>query len=88
MRTVDAAANLLDASLMRQAVVQVSIIALVHGDGSIGGIGELSPIVPVPEAAPDNVRGQAAIVAGVLGAWMQVTGHDRGVAGAGSECPA
>jgi hypothetical protein len=88
MRIVYAAANLIDAHLVRHALEQAGIPAFVRGEALVGGIGELPPIGLVSVAVPDSAWEQAREVIDQLGLGSQLADQAEALEGQGGECPA
>lgn len=88
MRTAYAAANLIDAHLVRHALEQAGIPAFVRGEALVGGIGELPPIGLVSVAVPDGAWEQARDIVDQLGFGSGAADQDEAIEGKGGECPA
>lgn len=88
MRTVYAAANLIDAHLVRHALEQAGIPAFVRGEALVGGIGELPAVGLVSVAVPDGAWEQARDVVEGLGFGSKAASLDDATEGQGGVCPA
>ena len=88
MRTVYAAANLIDAHLVRHALEQEGIPAFVRGEALVGGIGELPAVGLVSVAVPDSAWEQARDIVDRLGLGSNATHPGDAMEGQGGRCPA
>jgi hypothetical protein len=88
MRTVYAAATLIDAHLVRHALEQAGIPAFVRGEALVGGIGELPAVGLVSVAVPDGAWEQARDVVDALGLGSMAASPGDTVEGPGGACPA
>ncbi len=87
MRNVHAAANLVDARLLRHALERSAIPAFVRAEALAGGIGELPPIGLVSVSVPDSAWEQAQDIIDMLG-FGSKPGDEQGAIEPWSvECP-
>lgn len=88
MRTVYAAANLIDAHLVRHALEQAGIPAFVRGEALVGGIGELPAYGLLSVAVPESAWEQAQGIVDQLGLGSNAGVQGDPIEGQGGECPA
>lgn len=88
MRTVYAAANLIDAHLVRHALEQADIPAFVRGEALVGGIGELPAFGLLSVAVPESAWEQAQGIVNQLGLGSNACDQGDPIESQGGECPA